>query len=147
MLAQHCRMRRDPSAADHICDELLLAARIVSTDDGTTGDQRVPAEDCSNFARFDAISPDFDLLVSPPYKFKASIAPRFGDIAGPVHAPIASIKRIGNKALRRKTRAVEVAARQSHTGHVELAWNPGWDGTQGLVQDIDACVPDGAPYR
>src|SRR5271157_1090806 len=82
---------------------------------------RMSQKDRLNLTRFDPEAADLDLLISPTQEFQGSVWPPSGQVPGTVHPP-AGIKRVGvgDKALRRNARPIEVTPRQSPSGHIEL---------------------------
>ncbi len=129
-----------------VADEADVAWALFAGDDGRLAHRRARGHGRGDLAWFDAESTDLDLVVRSAGEQQLAVGGPAGAVAGAVHAG-ARLERARNEALRRQTRAAEVAPGQLGARDIQLACNPRRDGRQMLVQDVESGVGHGCTDR
>ncbi len=116
-------LRRDRTGGGHqIGDQDLLVRGLTARDDHHLPHRGVRRQRRLDLARLDAKAADLHLAVDPSDEFDAAIGAGARQIAGAVEpGPRLNAPRIGNEALRRDVRTVQVSARHSVAAGVQLA--------------------------
>src|ERR1700745_333491 len=73
-----------------------------------------------DLAWLDPEAADLDLLIRPTHKLQNTIRPPAAKVPGPVHPAPRTTKSVRNKPLRRQSRSVQIAARQSRARYIKL---------------------------
>src|SRR5229473_1053873 len=147
MLAQHRCVRRMTSGGDDIADQALVASTIFTGDDRGLGDAIMLTKRGLYLAELDAEAADLDLTVGTAEKMQRALGPPARTVAGAVHAAARRPERIGDETFGGQARPVEVTARQTAAGDIELARHSDRHRLQAIVQHIDPRVPDRTPNR
>jgi hypothetical protein len=100
-----------------------------------------------DLAELDAKPADLDLMVGAAEELQRAAVPPANEVARAVHAAARRAERIGDEALRRERGMVEIAARKTRAGDMELARDADRYGLQPVVEDIDAGIVDGPADR
>src|SRR3982074_2233612 len=141
MLAQRRGVRRLAGDRDDIADEALVAGRVLTGDDRGLGDGLMLAERGLDLAGLDAEAADLDLMVGTAEEMQRALGPPARPVAGAVHAAARRSERIGDEAFGGQVRAIEVTARQTAAGDIELPRHSDPPRLQATVQYIDPAVP------
>ncbi|CAM5602937.1 hypothetical protein KAURM247S_07971 [Kitasatospora aureofaciens] len=136
---------RHVPGGDDVADQALHARRVLADHDGDLPDGGVGAERGLDLAGFDAEAAQLDLLVGAARVLQQPAAVPAGQVTGAVHALTAGAMRVGDEALRRQRRAVEVAARQARAREVQLTHTAHRDRPQAVVQHVGAHAVERAP--
>ena len=107
----------------HIPHQALVAGTVLTGDHHRLLDAVQPTECCLDFAEFDAIAADLDLLVSAPHIPQLAIGAPPHQIPGAIH-PLSwrsrASERARHKPRRTQPRPTHVAGRQPGAGHIQL---------------------------
>src|SRR5690606_31312051 len=124
---------------DQIADELS-----VVDGGGGVGDAGEAAEGGFDFAEFDAVAADFDLVVGAFEEFELAVGALADAVAGAVHAGAGvGVVGVGGEGGGGFGGVVEVAVSDAGAGDVELAGCAGGYGLEVVVEDVEAGVADG----
>src|SRR5690606_24929002 len=124
---------------DQISDELS-----VVDGGGGVGDAGEAAEGGFDFAEFDAVAADFDLVVGAFEEFELAVGALADAVAGAVHAGAGvGVVGVGGEGGGGFGGVVEVAVSDAGAGDVELAGCAGGYGLEVVVEDVEAGVADG----
>lgn len=127
-------------APHDIGDDAALAGLILAQDHGVLRPAR-SGHRGTNFAQFDAQPADLDLLVGATADDQLAILAPHRQIARAIHA-FTGGEGIGDKAVRRQARLVQIAARKAAAGDVKLARDAGGNAAQFAVEDMKAGIGD-----
>ncbi|GAQ58685.1 hypothetical protein a10_08577 [Streptomyces acidiscabies] len=117
---------------------------VVAHEHRRPGHAGVRGERGLDLAGFDAEAPYLDLLVGAAQELQLAVGATASEVAGAVHASAGRAVGVGDEAIRRQGRAVEVATCQAGAGQVQLTGDAGRDRAQGRVQDVGADLVDRA---
>ena len=134
------RCRRD------VRDQSLGGGSSVD-DDGGLRHAGVPGQHDLDLARLHAEPADLDLAVAAAQELDVAVREDTCVIAGAIQAASRCRKRIGNEALRREIRTLQVAIRDHASADVQLAHHSAWHRLEIFVQDIDVRAGDRASDR
>src|SRR5690606_18081706 len=141
-VARQCRREgglRVLGGPDQISDELS-----VVDGGGGVGDAGEAAEGGFDFAEFDAVAADFDLVVGAFEEFELAVGALADAVAGAVHAGAGvGVVGVGGEGGGGFGGVVEVAVSDAGAGDVELAGCAGGYGWEVGVEDVEAGVADG----
>ncbi len=104
---------------DEVGDEVLLAGHVFAGDHGDLTHGRVFGYRGFDFARFDAVAANLDLLVDAAEVFEVAVLVAPGQVPAAVREPV--VERIGQEPFRGQVGPVEVTGGDAGTGDVELA--------------------------
>jgi hypothetical protein len=126
--------------------EPLAAGQVVAHRHGRVADLRVRGERSFDLAGLDAEAADLDLVVHPAEKAERSVQPPGGAVAGAVEAlPGLAGERIGDEALGREVRPVQVATGQAVASGDQLSGDARGHRSEGGVHDVDPRAGDRLP--
>ncbi len=128
---------------DDVGHEPLVARPVLADDHRSLSRCGVVGEDGFDFAEFDAVAAEFDLVVDASDEFEVSVGAASGEVAAAVHAAAGGAVGVGDEAGGGEVGSVEVAAGEEVAGDVELSGDAGGDGLEVGVEDVDLGVPDG----
>ena len=131
-------------ASDDIADQALEAVAIASRDHHGVLDALLRHQGGGDFAWFHAKATHLHLLVRASGDFHYAAMIPAGNIARPIHALAVGAERAGDKSFGGQSSSIKIAASQACSSDVELAGHSWWRQTKIFVQDVDACVGDGA---
>ncbi len=104
---------------------------VFAQHDGGLGDAGLGGEGGFDFAEFDAVAAEFDLVVGAAVVDEVAVVVPVGEVAGAVHAGAGFAVGVGGEAFGGEGGSVVVAAGELFAGEVELAWYSDGDGSQG----------------
>src|SRR5262249_37298350 len=108
----------------------------------------MPIQHGHNFIWFDAVAPDFDLIVSTPQKSDLTIWEETSQVARLVQTSTRfGAPGIRDESFRGEFGTVEVASGHANPADVELTWLSNKHLPQVLVQDVDLRVSDRTTNR
>ncbi len=129
---------------DEVGDESLVAGGVFAELDGGLGDTRLVVEGGVDFAEFDAVAAEFDLVVGAAVVGEVAVVVPVGEVAGAVHAGAGGgAVGVGGEAFGGEGCASVVAAGELFSGEVELSCDAGGYGAQGGVEYVDLGVGEG----
>ncbi len=137
------RLRADRLLCHGVRDQVFVARSVLAEDDGGLGDGGVGGECGFDFAGFDAVAAEFDLVVGASGVFELAVVAPSGEVAGAVHAGAGCAVGVGGEAFGGQARTLVVAAGQLWSGDVELTEGPCRYRAQGGIEDVQA----GVAYR
>ncbi len=137
---------------DEVGEEAAVAVVVVVGGDEGFVDVGVGGEGGFDFAEFDAVAADFDLVVGAAEVFEGAVGEPAGEVARSVHtrtggdagAGVGGVVGVGGEAFGGELGAVEVAACESVAGDVDFAGYAGGDGVAVGVQEADLVAGQGA---
>ncbi len=132
--------------ANHVGMELLADSPLVARDYYALPDSRQPVEERLDLTQLDANSADLNLGVRSPHHLDAAIKVVTRQVPGAVQ-PVARLERIGNEALPRELRLIEIADGHPSAANVDLANDAHRYRLHAGIQDMAAGVGDGPPDR
>src|SRR6266566_5437068 len=114
----------------------------LARDDQTVLDPRMYIEDRNNLTRFDAVTPDLDLMIDTPYKGKLSIWQIASKISRFVEKTCSwpRTERMRNKALSGQHRLIMITLSQSDSPNIEFTRLPDWHLLHVLIKQINLCI-------
>src|SRR5262249_35702906 len=126
-----------------VSNQAFVARGVFSSYHNARLDQGVAIEHARDFVGFDAIAPNFYLIVAPAYESDLAVWQEVSHVACSVHTRARlGAKWVGNKSLGSKVRAVPISARETYTTDVQLAWSAHRKLPQIFIQDVDLSVAD-----
>src|SRR6202163_2344135 len=128
-----------------ITDQALVARWVLAGDHRGLDDALMLTERGLDLAGLDAEAADLDLMVGTAEKMQRAVGLPARTVAGAVHAAGRRSERIGDETFGGQVRAIEVTARQTAAGDIELARHSDRHRLQAIVQYIDPRVPDRTP--
>ncbi len=140
------RRGRHPALRHHVGHQAPVPGRLLPRDDHHLPHRGVRAEHGLHLAGLDAEAPHLDLRVRAPQELDRPV----GQPAHPVPRAVqarAGLRRegVGEEALGRRVRAVQVPPRQAHAAHVQLAGDADRSRAPRPVQHVALGVRDGPP--
>src|SRR5580692_7374455 len=129
----------------HISDQpASFTRRLFGRDDDGFAHRRMRLENRFNFAQFDPMPTDFNLLVAPSDKFKIAIRQVAAEIAGPVEARLVYGRELKiDKFFRRDFRTIEIATRHALPSDEQFPRCSHWHGTEICIQKVNLGISDG----
>ncbi|SIA38316.1 Uncharacterised protein [Mycobacteroides abscessus subsp. abscessus] len=107
-------------AAGKIADQSLVAGTVLAGDHRDLIDSLQSRQSRLDFAEFDAITPDLDLLVRTSQIPQLPVGSPAHQIPGAIHPRAPSAERAGHKPCRRQRRPAGIAVPHPRTGHIQL---------------------------
>src|SRR5579872_1630520 len=127
-----------------VCDKPVITGRIMTHRYAGFSDAWMCIEDGFNFADFDSVSPDFDLVIQAPQKHDDPLRRVVRQIAGTIQASARTAAEwIGHEPLSSQRRLVQVPASNLDAPDVQFAGNSGRHRPQPLVENISFGIFDG----
>src|SRR5262249_38154722 len=114
---------------------------------GGRRDAIVAAQRALDLAGLDAEAADLDLLVGASEELERAVGAPAGAIAGAVEPCAGWSERIGDEALRRQIRTVDVAPRQTRTSNIHLPRYADGNVLKPFVEQVHLHVVHGAADR
>ena len=111
---------------DDVGDEAAVAGAVFAEGDGGVGDGGVLAQDGFDFAGFDAVAAELDLVVDASEEFEVAVGAVADEVAGAVEALRRVVEGVGDEAFGGEFGAVEIAAGEAGAADVELAGGRRW---------------------
>src|SRR3569623_3233877 len=99
-----------------------------------------------DLAELDAKAAQLHLMIQSSQTFEAAVALPARKIAGAIHT-CAGDEWVRDEFFGGEILAMQIAQRATRARDAELARDTGRRRLQGLVEDVDMCVVDGAPGR
>ncbi len=110
-------------------------------------ERRVPGQRGRRLTRLDPIPVDLGLVVGAAEEHQLAVLGPARQVARAVHPGARRAERIGEEALRRHSGPVQIAARQTGTGDVEVTGRAHRNRPQQVVEDVHPGVGQGPSYR
>jgi hypothetical protein len=83
---------------------------------------RVTIKGCDDFARFDTVPPDLNLVINSPHESDLAIGQIAPEISGSIHAVFGiGIEWVRNKSFCSELRMVYISSRHTRTTYVKLS--------------------------
>ncbi len=145
-VAQRRGVQRAARLGHEVGDQPLVAGLVLARQHHGVAHAGLRGQLGLDLAQFDAEAADLDLVVVAPEEFEGAVGQPLADVPGLVQARaghvghVWRVERIGDEALGRQRRPVQIAARQAGSADVELALHAHRHRLQRLVQQIDAQV-------
>ena len=130
---------------DEIGDELFVAGLVFAGEHDGVLYGGVLAQHGFNLAELDAEAAELDLVVDASQVFDVAVGQPAHEVAGLVEA--AWTEGIGDELLGGEFGTIQIAACQTITADVEFAGHTDRYRLQGIVEDVDLRVGDGAADR
>ena len=128
-----------------IGDQLLFPGHVFTQHHGIGLDSGIRAQHRFNFAKFDAVSANFELMIDTPKALHSCIGAIADQIAGAVHAHARlAAEWIRYEPLCREFGPVHIAARKSFSAYVQFAGNSPGHRLKLLVEHIELAIGDWA---
>src|SRR6266705_1526082 len=109
-------------------------------------DIRMLVEPADNLIGFDAVSPDFDLIVKAPQIGDISVGQKSAEVTRSIQ-PVAGHGRVGDKFLRRQVRKIAVPPGQANARYTDLTGSACGYRLQLFIEEVDLGVGDGGANR
>ena len=107
--------------ADQVGHEAQIAGFLGADDHGRLLDPGLRLEQRLDLAELDAVAANLDLEIRAADEVDVAVGAVSRQVARRIHARAAARKRIGNEALRRQLRAIQIAARHALAADEQLA--------------------------
>src|SRR6195256_3180362 len=120
-----------------VADQALVARWVFAGGHRGLDDALMLSERNLDLAGLDAEAADLDLMVGTAEVQQRAVGPPARTVAGAVHTAARRSERIGDEAFGGQVWAVEIAARETAAGDIELARYPDRHQLQAIVQHID----------
>ena len=132
---------------DQVGHEAQVAGVLGADDHGRLLHAGLSLEQRLDLAELDAIAANLDLKIRAADEVDVAVGAVSRQVARRIHARATARKRIGNEALRRQLRAIQVAARHAFAADEQLARHTDRDGPAELVEHVHARIGDRAADR
>ena len=125
----------DGGVGDHIGRQIRAGGPVGAQHGDRVPHVREGGEDVVDLGGFDALAPEFDLMVGSAEILEGAVRELADAVAGAIEARAADRQRIGMELLRGQGRLVEVTERQLRAGQVQLAGQARGNRPQVRVED------------
>ena len=133
-----------PGSRRYVSDQPLRAFLLAMQDHGRLMHRRMRRQDGLDFADFNAIAAQLDLLIEPAQKLQIAVRQPATAIPRAVQSRTeARAERIGYEPLGRQLRIIHIPARQTRAANVEFARHADRNRPLILVQHIHLNIGDG----
>ncbi|OEZ94606.1 hypothetical protein DUGA2_64890 [Duganella sp. HH101] len=127
---------------DQIRHQPLVARHVLARQHQCVAHRLQSRQGGLDLAKFDAEAAQLDLIVDPAQVLDAAIFQVARQVARLVHAAARSAERVRHEFVRRQVATVQIAARQTFAGDMQLAGHARRHGVQARVEDVDLRVGD-----